>query len=199
METTVRQPGIRVPMVDEQDARGRAAELYDDVKSMTGLPFVPDMFRLTSTSPRLLEVVVAGYRGAFTGDTLPRELKELISAWTSKLNGCPYCVGTHSWFLSQFGGSDELLEAVSTADTPEDLPVDARTLPLLQLVTKVSTGSYKIVDADWDRAAAAGWTDAEMLEAVFIACLFAFINRLVDATGLGSSVERSRVARLADQ
>jgi len=42
------------------------------------------------------------------------------------------------------------------------------------------------------------WSDAEMLEAVFCACLFAFINRLVDSTGLGSSTDRSRVARQLD-
>ncbi|WP_235965526.1 carboxymuconolactone decarboxylase family protein [Micromonospora rubida] len=186
-------------MIDEDQAEGRTAELYEEIKAVTGLPFVPDMFRLTSTNPRLLAVVLAGYGGVFGGDTLPRHIKELISAWTSKLNGCPYCVGTHSWFLSQFGGSDELLEAVSDANTAEELPVDERTMPLMQLVTKVSTGAYKITDADWAKAAAAGWSDAEMLEAVFCACLFAFINRLVDATGLGSSVDRSRIARLSDE
>lgn len=199
MQTTTRQPGVRVPLVDEEHAQGRTAELYRQIKDATGLPFVPDMFRLASTDPRLLEVVVAGYGGIFGGDTLPRQLTELISAWTSKLNGCPYCVGTHSFFLSQFGGSDELLAAVSNASSVEELPVDERTLPLLQLVTKVSTGAYKITDADWEKAANAGWSDAEMLEAVFCACLFAFINRLVDATGLGSSVERSRVSQLADE
>lgn len=198
METATRQPGIRVAMIDEEHALGRTAELYERIKSSTGLPFVPDMFRLTSTNPRLLEVVVAGYGGIFGGDTLPRQLKELISAWTSKLNGCPYCVGTHSWFLHQFGGSDELLDAVATASTAEELPVDARTLPLMQLVTKVSTGSYKITDADWEKAAAAGWSEAEILEAVFCACLFAFINRLVDATGLAGSTDRSRIARQLD-
>ncbi len=199
METATRQPGIRVSMINEEHAQGPTAELYERVKAATGLPFVPDMFRLTSTNPRLLEVVVTGYSGLFSGTTLPRQLKELISAWTSKMNSCPYCVGTHSWFLHQFGGDDELLDAVATASQPEELPIDERTLPLMQLVTKVSTGSYKIVDADWEKAAAAGWTEAEILEAVFCACLFAFINRLVDATGLGSSTDRSRVARQLDQ
>ena len=199
METTTRQPGVRVPLVEEEHAEGRTAELYEEIKAVTGLPFVPDMFRLTSTNPRLLRVLVTGYGGIFTGDVLPRHLTELISAWTSKLNGCPYCVGTHSWFLSQFGGSDELLDAVATANTVEELPVDERTMPLMQLVTKVSTGAYKITDADWEKAAAAGWSEAEMLEAVFCASLFAFINRLVDATGLGSSVDRSRVASQGDE
>jgi len=199
METTTRQPGVRDPLVEEEHAEGRTAELYEEIKAVTGLPFVPDMFRLTSTNPRLLRVLVTGYGGIFTGDVLPRHLTELISAWTSKLNGCPYCVGTHSWFLSQFGGSDELLDAVATANTAEELPVDERTMPLMQLVTKVSTGAYKITDADWEKAAAAGWSEAEMLEAVFCASLFAFINRLVDATGLGSSVDRSRVASQGDE
>ncbi|WP_018719932.1 carboxymuconolactone decarboxylase family protein [Salinispora fenicalii] len=199
METTTKQPGIRVPLIDEEHAEGRTAELYDQIKAVTRLPFVPDMFRLTSTNPRLLEVVVAGYGGVFNGDTLPRDLKELISAWTSKLNGCPYCVGTHSWFLSEFGGSEELVEAVSVASTAEELPVDERTRPLMKLVEKVSTGAYKITDADWERASAAGWSDAEILEAVFCASLFAFINRLVDATGLGTSTDRSRIARQGDE
>lgn len=194
MEGTTTVPGIRVPLVDEEDATGRTAELYEKIKSVTNLPFVPDMFRLTSTNPRLLEVLVTGYGGVFGGDTLPRELKELISAWTSKLNGCPYCVGTHSWFLQHFGGSEELIDAITTATSAEELPVDDKTMPLMQLVTKVSTGAYKITDADWARAADAGWSDAEMLEAVFCASLFAFINRLVDATGLGSSVDQSRIA-----
>ncbi|MFG2049435.1 carboxymuconolactone decarboxylase family protein [Micromonospora sp. NPDC048935] len=199
METTVEEPRVRVTMIEEEDAVGRTAELYERVKERTGLPFVPDMFRLASTEPRLLEVIVAGYGGIFSGTTLPRHLTELIAAWTSKLNGCPYCVGTHSWFLNQFGGSDELVEAVSTADTAEDLGVDEKTLPLMKLVEKVSTGAYKITNQDWDRAGQAGWSEAEILEAVFVASLFAFINRLVDATGLGSSVERSRIARQGDQ
>jgi uncharacterized peroxidase-related enzyme len=198
MEKIVEEPRVRVTLIDEEDATGRTAELYERVKAVTGLPFVPDMFRLASTEPRLLEVVVAGYGGIFRDTTLPRHLTELIAAWTSKLNGCPYCVGTHNWFLSQFGGSDDLLEAVDGADSVEELPLDDRTRTLMRLVTKVSTGAYKITNADWDEAAAAGWSEAEMLEGVFVAALFAFINRLVDATGLGSSVDRSRIARQGD-
>jgi uncharacterized peroxidase-related enzyme len=179
-------------LVRELDARtGRIHTWYMMTGAATG--------RLASTEPRLLEVIAAGYGGIFGGTTLPRHLTELIAAWTSKLNGCPYCVGTHSWFLSQFGGSDELIEAVSEASTAEELPVDERTLPLMRLVGKVSTGAYKITNQDWDSAATAGWSEAEILEAVFVASLFAFINRLVDATGLSSSIERSRVAQQSDR
>jgi|SRR5882757_3573511 len=188
-------PGVRVPLIDEDAATGRTAELYDLIKGATGLPFVPDMFRLVSTRPDLLEAVMAGFNGIFGGGTLPRETKEIISAWTSKLNACPYCVGTHNYFLLMFGGTEELTEAIKTATSSDELPVDDRTKRLLRLVTKVTQAAYKITDDDWAEAARAGWTNAELLEAVFCAALFSFINRLVDSLGLGTSVTESRTSR----
>jgi len=196
MEDTPTGPTIRVPLIEEEDATGETAELYAQVKERTGLPFVPDMFRLASSDPRLMKVVIAGFSGVFAPSTLEREVKEIVASWTSKLNGCPYCVGTHSWFLEMFGGSEELVAAIRTADNVEELPLDDKTMVLMRLVTKVSINAYKITDKDWKDAEDAGWTNAQCLDAVFVASMFAFINRLVDSTGLGSSVTRSRISQL---
>jgi uncharacterized peroxidase-related enzyme len=179
---------IRVPTITEADATGRVAELYDMLRKATNLPFVHDVFRLTSTRPDLLEIVAVGYTGMFGNGVLPRQTRELIAAWTSRVNSCPYCTGTHNWFLHQFGGDPDLVAAVGTVDSPDDLPVDERTHALMRLVTKVSVAAYKITDEDWAEVGAAGWTNPEILEAVFCAALFNFINRLVDATGLGATV-----------
>jgi uncharacterized peroxidase-related enzyme len=192
-------PGVRVPMVEEADATGRVAELYDNIKAKTGFPFVPDMFRLSSSRPALLNVISTGYQGVFIEDAvLERRMRELIAAWTSKVNGCPYCVGTHNWFLGAFGGSEELKEAVANSDSVEDLPLDEREKELMRLITKVSLNAYKVVDSDWEKVAAHGWSNEEILEAVFCACLFNFINRLVDSTGLGTSVQQSRISKQPD-
>ncbi|NED82974.1 peroxidase-related enzyme [Streptomyces sp. SID11233] len=185
---------VRVPLVGEDEARGRTAELYEAIKSRMGIPFVPDMFRLVSSRPDLLEVVIAGYGGVFNDGVLPRATREMISAWSSKVNGCPYCVGTHNWFLAQFGGDQKLIDAIADSASVEDLPIDERTKVLMRLVTQICTGAFRVTDEDWARTEAAGWTNAEMLEAVFTASLFAFINRLVDGLGLGDSVARSRIA-----
>jgi uncharacterized peroxidase-related enzyme len=193
-------PGVRVPLVSEEEATGQAAEIYAHIKEVTKLPFVPDMFRLTSSRPHLMNIVSTGYEGMFSEESvLPRQIRELIAAWSSKVNGCPYCVGTHNWFLAQFGGSQELLTAVATANSPDELPLDEKTLVLMRLVTKVSQAAYKVVDEDWEAVAEAGWTNEETLEAVFCASLFAFINRLVDATGLGTSVQQSRISKQSDE
>jgi uncharacterized peroxidase-related enzyme len=187
--------GVRVPLVDEADATGQLAELYARAKQVTGLEFVPDMFRLVSSRPELLETMLAGFNGVFNHGKLPRQTRELISAWTSKVNQCPYCVGTHSFFLQVFGGSADLAEAISTANSPDDLPVDERTRVLLRLLTKLSHSAYRITDSDWQVALDAGWTADDLLEAFFCAALFNFITRLVDGLGLGTTVTRSRISQ----
>lgn len=187
---------VRVPLVEEKDAHGRLAELYDEVKKATGLPFVPDMFRLLSTRPDLLTAAVAGYQAMFGEGVLPRQTRELICAWTARVNQCPYCVGTHNFFYQVFGGPAEIGDAIDGADTPDDLPVDDKTKVLLRLLTKVGTEAYKIVDADWQGALSAGWTDEELLEAFFTTSLFGFITRMVDSLGLGTSVAASRISQL---
>ncbi|MEU2250412.1 carboxymuconolactone decarboxylase family protein [Streptomyces sp. NPDC019224] len=188
-------PRVRVPLIAEKQAEGRLAELYEEVKRVTDLPFVPDMFRLTSTRPDLLEVILSGYKGIFLDGVLPRRTRELICAWTSKVNQCPYCVGTHSFFLQVYGGSEELAEAIAGAGSPDELPVDDRTKVLLHLLTRLSREPYKITDEDWQRAADAGWSTDELLEAFFATALFNFITRMVDGLGLGAAVTASRTSQ----
>ena len=187
--------GVRVPLIDEADATGQLVELYARAKQVTGLEFVPDMFRLVSSRPELLETMLAGFNGVFNHGKLPRQTRELISAWTSKVNQCPYCVGTHSFFLQVFGGSAELAEAIANANSPDDLPVDERTRVLLRLLTKLSHSAYRITDSDWQGALDAGWTTDDLLEAFFCAALFNFITRLVDGLGLGTTVTQSRISQ----
>ncbi len=186
---------VRVPLIAEDQAEGRLAELYEEIKKATNLPFVPDMFRLTSTRPDLLEAVVAGYKGMYLGGVLPRQTRELISAWTSKVNECPYCVGTHNFFYRAFGGPEEIAAAVESATSADDLPVDERTKVLLRLLTKLSREAYKVTDEDWQHALEAGWTAEELLEAFFTSSMFNFITRMVDGLGLGLSVAASRVSQ----
>ena len=195
MTDNIATAGVRVPMVEEAQATGHLAELYEQCKKSLNLPFVPDMFRLVSSRPDLLEVVLLGYNAIFNSGTLPRETRELISAWTSRVCQCPYCVGTHGFFLQVFGGSEELANAIGMSTSPDELPVDERTRVLLRLLTKVTTAAYKITDEDWQVVLEAGWTTEEVLEGVFCAALFNFITRMVDSLGLGTSVTTSRISQ----
>ena len=187
--------GVRVPLVDEAEATGKVAELYERAKKVTSLDFVPDMFRLVSSRPELLETMLAGYDGVFNHGNLPRQTRELISAWTSKVNQCPYCVGTHNFFLQVFGGSEELAHAIEVASSPDDLPVDEGMPGSAAPADQAQPNRVQDHGWDWEKAPDAGWSADDLLEAFFCAALFNFITRLVDGLGLGTTVTRSRISQ----
>ena len=187
---------VRVPLIAETDATGELAATYEDIRQSLNLPFVPDMFRLLSSRPDLLNAVLNGYRTVFLGGILERRVKEMIAAWTSRLNECPYCVGTHNFFVLAYGGTPELTHAIETASGVDDLPVDDKTKTLLAFVEKVTRTPWRITDGDWAGARDAGWSDEELLEASFTSALFGTITRLVDGLGLGTSVDHSRISQL---
>lgn len=55
---------------------------------------------------------------------------------------------------------------------------------LLEFARKITFEAYKITRADTDPLRAAGWSEEQLAEAVFIAAMFAFFNRVADAFGI---------------
>ncbi len=63
-------------------------------------------------------------------------------------------------------------------------PVTPAERALLEFVALVTRHAYRASDADTERLRAAGWSDPQIAEAVYITALFAFFNRVADAFGL---------------
>jgi alkylhydroperoxidase family enzyme len=80
----------RIRIVQESEATGETAELYQTLRDTFGLPFVPDIFKLASIRPDLLRVLHDGYRAMFSGGVLPRQVKEMIATTVSSANSCKY-------------------------------------------------------------------------------------------------------------
>ena len=55
---------------------------------------------------------------------------------------------------------------------------------MLRLSVKLTHNAYKVTDEDIDALRAAGLSDDEILEGVFVACQFNAIDRLADTFGL---------------
>ena len=66
----------------------------------------------------------------------------------------------------------------------ESPPLTPKERALLELVTVLTQHAWKTSDRDVEQARAAGWTDPQIAEAVYITALFAFFNRVADAFGL---------------
>ena len=77
----------------------------------------------------------------------------------------------------------------------ESLPVEEKVREMLRLAVKLTLHAYKVQDEDIDGLRAAGWSDEEILEGVWVACNFNFVDRLADTLGLyqlGQLVEPAR-------
>ena len=66
----------------------------------------------------------------------------------------------------------------------EALPVEERYKALLRLCVKLTEHAYKVTDEDIERLGAAGLTNEEMLEGIWVACQFNAVDRLADTFGL---------------
>ena len=75
---------------------------------------------------------------------------------------------------------DELMASLEGAARPEQ-PVaeEARTY-----VDTVRRHAYRVTDEQVQALRDLGWTDPQLAEAVYVAALFAFFNRVADAFGL---------------
>lgn len=92
-------------------------------------------------------------------------------------------MGSHAFFLQLQGAADPIVDALAAAKL-EDAPVTEAERVLLQLVRLVTQTAYRTTAEDVQRVRAAGWTDEQIAEAVYITAIFALFNRVADAFGL---------------
>jgi uncharacterized peroxidase-related enzyme len=113
---------------------------------------------------------------------LSPSVRELLGTYVSALNACPYCHDVHNEAVKAYGVDGEL--ARQLRDDPELTGIDEDLRPLFAIARKSTEAAYKVTDADFAAAYAAGWDDDAIQDAVFVACLFNFMNRLVSTLGI---------------
>ena len=103
--------------------------------------------------------------------------RELIVAYTSRLNGCALCAGVHVLVAEQFGIEQGTVEAI--IDDIDTAPVDKKLRPLLRYAKKLTQEPVKMTQADADAVFAAGWSEQALHDLINIICMANFMNRIV--------------------
>tara|TARA_B100001123_G_C15104759_1_gene945022 strand:- start:613 stop:1044 length:432 start_codon:yes stop_codon:yes gene_type:complete len=104
--------------VGEEQATGKVADIYADIKRTKGIDFVPNFWRVLATNPDHLEMVwerlkalmhpeASGVHGSL--DVVTREI---IALAVSATNGCAYCINSHTAALKKLGVDNEQLGEV---------------------------------------------------------------------------------------
>ena len=109
-------------------------------------------------------------------------IRELIAAYTSRLNECGFCTKAHAAAAAELLGDQDLVARVLR--DPEQAPLDERTRVLLRFVRAITTNLPAVSGADVQRVRAAGWDDEAIYFAITTCALFNFYNRWITATGV---------------
>jgi len=160
------------------------------------LGFVPNLFRAQTLRPDVVQAETDLYAAIVAKDgALSRLQKECIMLVASVANLSSYCVARHSEMLRHLdlGGVD-----------PDDLAADHRSadIPgtdkaLLDFVEKLTRRPDRMTRDDVETLRAHGFADAQILEAVQVTALSAFLNCL--AAGLGTVPDEKAKATLSEE
>lgn len=108
--------------------------------------------------------------------------RELIAAYVSGLNACNFCFGAHKIYAKVFGVDEAVFDAL--IDDVDAAAVDAKLKPLLKYVAKLKNLPPHLTDADAQAVYDAGWSERALFDAIQVAALFNYMNRIIEGTGV---------------
>ena len=80
-----------VTKIEEEDAVGRVAEIYAEIKTSLGTDFVPNLYKVMAVKPSFLESNWNKVQAVMAAPTkLDRMTKEVIAVAVSAVMGCEY-------------------------------------------------------------------------------------------------------------
>ena len=130
---------------------------------------------------------ISGQLGCFVPDAIgsPSALsagfRELIAAFVSKRNQCPFCTKSHAAVAAKLL-TEELVAAV--LDNLESAPLSDAEKALLRFVDKTNRDSASIGRQDIVQLNQHGWQDGAIYDVVAVCSLFNFYHDWVDPSGL---------------
>ena len=149
--------------LDVTTAQGRTKELFDSIEKRVGR--VPAMIRVMGNSPSVLDAYLHFNEVLDQSNTTP-QLRSLISALVSEINGCQYTLATSFAFGRRAGLSYDELNQARKAESS-----DPKIAAALQFAAKVVKNRGSVSAADVKALQAAGYNDQDVVEIVGLAAL----------------------------
>lgn len=122
-----------------------------------------------------------------TPATISPGMRELVAAYTSRLNNCAFCTRAHeaaAWELLE----DEALVRSVLADL-EASPLAEKDKALLRFVEKLTRDSAAVTAGDMTPLRALGWDDEAIYYTITTCALFNFYNRWISGSGVPAMSE----------
>lgn len=112
------------------------------------------------------------------GDLSPMD-REIVAAYTSSLNGCKYCTGSHIVFSEDLGADSDDLKKITNNDY-----VGHRLESIFNFVKKLTLSPSSLEEKDYQNVFDAGFSKEELKDAIAVCAAFNFFNRIVEGHGI---------------
>jgi uncharacterized peroxidase-related enzyme len=145
--------------VEPDTASGTVADLLAQAQKTLGS--TPNMIKVMANSPTLLKSYLALFSAVATG-TIPAEVRARLAIATAQLNGCEYCLSSHTYIGANITKVDaaELVKARVAKST------DRHVAALLKLSNTIAENAGGVGETDMRAARQAGVTEEEIGELV---------------------------------
>lgn len=174
--TEIAANGLR--LIDEAEATGEVAALYDEIKREMGFPVVPNFMRALAVSPAALRIHWLSYRAFLENSTLPQSLSAMILYAIARQNECQYCSANHELACLTLGIDEATLNTLIN-DLPHLTPERIRTT--IQFALRVAGNARGLTRDDYDAVRAEGVSDEEIVEIIQLASIGSSGDVLADA------------------
>jgi uncharacterized peroxidase-related enzyme len=170
------QPTLR--LIPESEATGKVAELYDRVKEVFQIPFVPNFIRAQAGRTDLLEPIWKCNEGIVVQEgKLPRPVKEMILMAVANANSCGYCETAHEVFCKALAVEPDTRKQI-IQDLDHLRP--GRIRDIIEFAKKAAQLPSNLVEEDFQRLRGHGITDEELQEIVSCAAWATFCNIIAE-------------------
>ncbi|QEV96659.1 peroxidase-related enzyme [Klebsiella aerogenes] len=161
----------RLADIREQDATGKAADIFAGIKKAMGK--VPNAYlTIGGHSPAALQQALA-HNAMLHKSSLSAQELEAINLSVSEATGCDYCLAAHTLMAKKAGFSGEQIHALRRGEYTEDARLDAL-VKFAQTLVTTTTGT--LPEADVAALRHAGFSDQQVIEIISAVSAILFTN-----------------------
>ena len=182
----------RYPVPELRDLEPDMRLMLEEIQEKTG--FIPNVFMALAHRPDELRAFVAYHDALMKRDSgLSKAEREMIVIATSAENSCLYCIISHGAILRIYSKHPTLSDQIAANYRKADL-MD-RQKAMLDFAVKICNRSAEVVDEDFAKLHAHGFSDEDIWDIGAITALFALSNRMANLTSMLPNDEFYNMAR----
>lgn len=158
----------RLNAVTPEQATGAVKDLYGAIRQAVGA--VPNIYQGIANSPTALQSLLQVGTALNSGQLSPAD-REAISLAVSQVYGCAYCLAAHTLLAQKVG-----LTEAETIEIRRGTMMKPGIGVLARFISRAIRPDGQITDDNLDALKAAGYSDAQITEALLVAAHTVFTN-----------------------